>query len=304
VTAPKNVAVSVRQRLLNHARETKSNFDEILRRFAIERLLFRLGCSKYRERFVLKGATLFTLWGGGPHRPTQDLDLLGYGANDFDELERVFREVVVVPEEDGLVFLPDTVRAERIREDQEYEGVRITLIAMLAGARIPMQVDVGFGDAVHPDPLEEVLPTLLPMEAPRLRVYPRETVIAEKLQAIVLLGEANSRLKDYYDLWFLATHYSFSGEVLATATRNTFERRRTALPTGMPVGLTPSFCELPAKKSQWQAFQRRAGLADRDLGLTALVETLAEFVMPLLVALRDEPPFTLVWNPAVGWTEK
>lgn len=304
MTAPKNVAVSVRQRLLNHARETKSNFDEILRRFAIERLLFRLGRSKYRERFVLKGATLFTLWGGGPHRPTQDLDLLGYGANDFDELERVFREVVLLPEDDGLVFLADTVKADRIREDQEYEGVRITLIAILAGARIPMQVDVGFGDAVYPSPLVEVLPTLLPMDAPRLRAYPRETVIAEKLQAIVLLGEANTRLKDYYDLWFLATHYSFSGEVLATAICSTFERRRTALPTGTPSGLTPSFCELPGKKTQWQAFLRRAGLADLDLELAALIETLAGFSMPVLVALQDEQPFTLVWTPAVGWTGK
>jgi predicted nucleotidyltransferase component of viral defense system len=304
MTAPKNVAVSVRQRLLNHARENRSNFDEILRRFAIERLLFRLGSSQYRDRFVLKGATLFTLWGGGPHRPTQDLDLLGYGANDFDELERVFQEVALVPEEDGLVFLADTVKAERIREDQEYEGVRITLIAMLAGARIPMQVDVGFGDAVHPGPLEEVLPTLLPMEAPRLRAYPRETVIAEKLQAIVLLGEANTRLKDYYDLWFLTTHYSFNGEVLATAIRSTFERRRTALPTGVPLGLTSSFSELPAKQTQWQAFLRRAGLTDLNLGLTPLVETLAEFVSPLLVALRDEQPVKLVWTPDVGWMGK
>jgi predicted nucleotidyltransferase component of viral defense system len=196
----RNVAASVRQRLLALSRERIEPFDLTLVRYGSERLLYRLSQSHYVDRFLLKGAMLFRVWTEETHRPTRDIDLLGFGANDTDELAQIFREVSQTDvEPDGLVFRPETVKAESIREEAAYAGIRITMEAKLENARIPIQVDIGFGDAVTPGPEEVQYPVLLDLPAPRLRSYPVYTVIAEKLEAMVLLGEANSRMKDFYD---------------------------------------------------------------------------------------------------------
>jgi predicted nucleotidyltransferase component of viral defense system len=199
---PSNVAASARQRLLNLARERNEEFQFVLGRYAVERLLYRLSRSVHEKGFVLKGATLFALWTGEPHRSTLDVDLLSESSDDVDRLLAVFREVVTTPvEDDGLVIEATSLQGERIREEQHYHGVRLTAIASLAGARIPMQIDIGFGDAVVPTPEQAEYPTLLDSPHPTLRVYPKETAVAEKFEAMVLLGMANSRMKDFYDLY-------------------------------------------------------------------------------------------------------
>ena len=227
---PSNRAASVRQKLLNLARERGEEFQFVLTRYAIERVLYRLSRSAHADRFVLKGAMLFELWTGQTHRSTLDVDLLSEVSNDVDRLLAVFREVVAAEvEDDGLVIDPASVRGEQIREDQHYQGVRLTATATLAGARIPLQIDIGFGDAVVPGPQQAEYPTLLDSSPPRLWVYPKETVVAEKFEAMVSLGIANSRMKDFYDLYVLSERFDFDGDLLARAIAATFARRRTAL---------------------------------------------------------------------------
>jgi predicted nucleotidyltransferase component of viral defense system len=203
--APKNLAASVRARLLNHAREREFSFELVLTRYALERLLYRLSRSKFAHRFVLKGAMLMMTWFEEPHRGTGDLDLLGFGDPNPDALITVFREIMATEEEDGLVFDVEGLRADAIREDVEYGGVRLRTIATLEKARIAVTIDIGFGDAIEPGAVLIDYPALLDMPAPRLRAYARETVIAEKFQAMVALGRANSRMKDFYDIWVLSS---------------------------------------------------------------------------------------------------
>lgn len=299
---PRDVAASVRQRQLNLARERGEDFGFVLTRYALERIMYRLSRSGHREQFILKGAMLFALWGDEPHRPTRDLDLLGTGSIDTGRLEQVFREVIGVKvEDDGLKFLPETVRAESIREDEEYEGVRVHLEARLAAARIKVQIDVGFGDVVTPAPMETEYPVLFDFPAPRLRTYPRETVVAEKFEAMVKLGIANSRMKDFYDLWVIARSFEFDGTLLSQAIRATFERRGTALPTEVPLALSEEFSDDPGKKTQWVAFLRRLGQAAGSVSLAEVTETLKEFLWPpALAAARDEVSKNL-WAPAGPW---
>jgi hypothetical protein len=217
----RNVPASVRQRLLNLARKRKEEFNQLLGSFALERLLYRLSVSEYAEQFVLKGALLFLLWADTPQRPTRDADFLGMGAAEPERFVEIFRALARMdsPElnADGLVFLEDRIEAGPIRATTEYPGITVTLVAKLAGARIPLQCDIGFGDAVTPAPERRTLPVLLPLPAPTLRVYPPETVVAEKLEAIVKLGGVNSRVKDYFDLWVLFSHSKLDRERLPAA---------------------------------------------------------------------------------------
>jgi len=227
----KNVAASVRQRLLNRSRQTGEDFQLLFTRYAIERLLFRLAASEHRDAFVLKGAMLFALWTGEMHRPTRDLDLLGFGDSGEGRLRAVFETLCgVAVMDDGLTFAADSVAVEPIREDQEYGGQRVTVAVTLGQPRIVLQVDVGFGDAVTPAAEEVEYPTLLGMEPPRLRAYPKETVVAEKLEAMVKLGLANTRMKDFYDVLVMARTFPFDGDTLRRAITATFARRGTAVP--------------------------------------------------------------------------
>ena len=195
--------------------------------------MYRLGRSKYRDKFALKGATLFTLWTGQTHRPTKDLDLFGRGlSSTIKEVEAIIREIIreicSTREDDGIVFDAESVEGVRIKEDDEYDGVRLKFQADLAGARIPMQVDIGFGDAVYPEPELASFPVLLPIEAPLIRVYPREATIAEKFHAMVVLDIRNSPMKDFYDIWFMAKTWEFEVEPLQKAIEFSFKRRGTS----------------------------------------------------------------------------
>lgn len=225
---PRNVGASVRQRLLNLAHARGKPMELLLTRYALERLLHRLSLSPHRERFVLKGAMLLATWFDEPHRATRDVDLLGFGDAAEDALLATFREIMAVDIDDGVTFDLDGLRIEAIREEVEYGGSRLRTTAALAGARIPITVDIGFGDAVEPGVEDIDLPVLLDMPSPHLRAYPLETVVAEKFHAMVILGMANSRMKDYYDVWMLTSTFELEPERMRRAIAATFARRNTA----------------------------------------------------------------------------
>ena len=299
---PVNLPASVVARLRNIARDKRTNPQLILRRYAIERLLYRLSVSEHRQRFVLKGAMLFTAWLDDPFRPTQDLDLLGFGDAAAGAVAETFRSICAqAVADDGLVFDTQTLEAAPIREGQDYGGVRVRTTAFLGRTRIPVQVDIGFGDAITPDATELLFPALLDAPAPSLRAYPKETVVAEKFHAIVMLGQANSRMKDYYDLLALARLFAFDGAVLAEAIRRTFERRETAMPAGMPVGLGEAFASDRQKMAQWTAFTGREPLLLPAGDLAATVAELRDFLMPLAEAVSAVEAFSMSWKPGGPW---
>lgn len=293
---------SVKQRLLNLSRERIETFNIILIRYGIERFLYRLTQSPYVDEFILKGAMLFAIWAEKPHRPTQDVDLLGSGDPSSERLTTVFRDICnTTVEPDGLVFDPATVDVQPIRKDSVYDGMRVRIAATLGTARIALQVDVGFGDAVTPIAREQQLDSMLALPSPVLRTYPPETVVAEKLDAIVTLAMANSRMKDYFDLWTLSETMSFDLKLLCKAVAATFARRQTSLIERPPVGLTSVFAEDPAKAMQWSAFNRKMGTGVVDLDLADVVTRLAEFLMPVLDEPQSETTASTSWSPGGPW---
>lgn len=279
-----NVAASVRARLLNVAKAQGVDFNQVLVRFALERILYRMTQSPHADRFVLKGALLFTLWYDMPHRATRDADLLGFGASDLDSVAQAFRDIAAVSVDDGIVFDPASVTVEEIRKEAGYGGVRVMIAGDLARARCKTQIDVGFGDAVTPAPVDSVYPVLLDdLPAPRLRVYPKYTVIAEKLHAIALLGMTNSRLKDYFDLSVLMDRETLDTDLLAQAIKATFERRGMPALESLPIGLTDEFANDASRQALWLAFLRKNDLALEPL--PAIVGKLRVSLMPVLQSL-------------------
>lgn len=257
---PKNLPSSVKARLQNEAARRGENFNLLLLRYGIERLLFRLSQSAHANRFLVKGAMLFVLWDEKTHRPTRDLDLLAFGSSEKEDLRLVFQDVAATPvTDDGLVFDPESVRAEDIREDVTYGGVRVRIMAKLGTAELPIQIDIGLGDAVTPAPEQVLFPVLLDFPAPLVRTYPVYTVVAEKFEAMVKLGIANTRMKDFHDVWFLMRRFELDETILREAVRATFSRRKTELPP-WPEPLTDAFAEDSNKQVQWGAFVRRNGL--------------------------------------------
>ncbi len=300
---PSDLAASVRSRLYNLARERGEDSQLVATRFALERFLYRLSMSTHAERFILKGAMLFALWVDLPHRPTRDLDFLGLGEASGQGLAETVGEICATPvEPDGLLFEVESIRVEEIREAQEYPGWRVKLMAMLGVMRLPLQLDVGFGDAVTPEPVETEYPTLLSLPGPRILAYPPETVVAEKLQAMVALGLLNSRMKDFYDLWIMAGAFSFQGTVLVQAIRATFLRRGTPLPESIPSALNDEFGQDRDKAGQWRAFITRNGLPDDEGGLASVIGDLREFLLPPLRAAAKDKNLAQQWRPGKGWT--
>jgi len=244
--------------------------------------LYRLSQSQHADKFLLKGAMLFAIWDIKTHRPTQDLDLLGFGPTEKEELARVFREVLQTPvPADGLVFDPDSVRAEEIREDNAYGGIRVRLIGRLGKAKVPIQIDVGAGDMVTPAPESSVFPALLDFPAPHIRSYSVYTVVAEKFEAMVKLGITNSRMKDFYDLWFLSQRFKFDGTTLRATIEATFSRRQTNLPLA-PEPFTDTIANDAIKQAQWSAFLRRNGLTGASAQFVDVVAILRTFIEPVL----------------------
>jgi predicted nucleotidyltransferase component of viral defense system len=303
--APQNVAASVHARLLNRSRETGEDFRFILHRYAAERFLYRLGRSPYRDQYVLKGAMLYALWGGAVYRPTHDLDFTGYGSDDVRDVLLAFREVCLIPvEDDGVVFDVEALSAETIRHDSEYAGLRVNFAAKLGAARIPMQIDIGFGDAIEPQARDVEYPTLLQAPAPNIRAYPHEAVVAEKLHALVVLGERTSRMKDIYDLHTLAAQFAFDGATLSGAIGATFRRRVTPITTAMPVALTPRFFTDDRRAGQWRAYLDRNRLPGAPADLALAGERLLSFLGPVWTALGAAQTFAPSWREGGPWRDE
>lgn len=277
VRETRNVGASVRAQLLKRSRDENSNFQVLLTRYALERLLYRLSVSEHHDRFILKGAMLFATWVEDPFRPTRDLDLLGFGASTARALEETFRSVCATKvDDDGVQFDLRGLKAAPIREEMKYGGVRVNTTATIDRARVPIQIDIGFGDAITPGPMDIDYPILLDNPVPRLRAYPPEMVVAEKFEALVSLGITNSRLKDFYDLWSIAQTFKFRRSLLRDAVAHTFERRGTVVPREAPIGLTDDYAAAWAR--QWQAFLR-------------------EFLMPIAGAPASE----MEWQVGGPW---
>jgi hypothetical protein len=298
-----NMAASVHARLLNRAKAEGRTFNELLQYYGMERFLYRLSRSEHSAHFVLKGALMLQFWGAPLTRATKDIDLLGREAQSVDQLVACVKDCFAVDvEDDGLRFDADSVSGDEIRIDAKYSGVRLTFVAFLQRARIHLQVDVGYGDVVTPEAQDVEYPSLLDFEPPRLLGYTPETAIAEKLHAMVILDMANTRMKDFFDIWVLARGRPFSGVVLADAIAATFRRRATDLPTSAPIALTPTFHSAPVKETQWRAFLRK-GRVDRSPSppLSDVVQCIHEFVMPVIDALAAGASFTRHWSPGGPW---
>ncbi len=297
-----NMAASVRERLANAARKANRPFQEILQYYAMERFLYRLGKSVHARKFVLKGALMFMVWQRETSRPTLDIDLLGKLDNTPDTLIKVVKNILETKvEDDGLVFEPHTVKANRISEDADYTGVRVQFLGHLASARINMQIDIGFGDLIVPASKKLEYPTLLSFPAPTLWCYSRESTIAEKFEAMVKLDVLNSRMKDFFDLWITSNLFGFSGLLLQQAIKTTFQKRGTNLPRQIPVALTADFSENRVKKAQWTAFLRKIRTPSEKIDLAAVVQKLEAFLMPPVRALVADEKFLLSWKPGGPW---
>ncbi|APO56890.1 nucleotidyl transferase AbiEii/AbiGii toxin family protein [Bradyrhizobium diazoefficiens] len=298
----KDPGASIRQRLLNHAKEHGDEYQRILTRYAIERLLFRLSQTEARERYVLKGAMLFVTWPEQVFRPTGDLDLLGQGDPDPAAIIDLFTLICQVEAPaDGIIFDPSTLQVEAVREEEKYQGVRLSLRGRLGTAVIPVQVDIGFGDSVHPAPSRNNFPSLLPdLPAADVLMYPPETVIAEKFEAMIRFGEANGRIKDFHDIWVTARTFAFNLSTLVEAVSGTLQRRETAFPTEMPVALTSQFAEMADKQALWTGFLRRNPPTLPPPPLGDLLAELRRFFEPVLAALPLPESATGRWNPDRG----
>lgn len=295
MSTPKNLAASVKARLLALARSRAETFNDLLTRYAIERLLYRLSRSRHADRFLLKGAMLFVLWDDRMPRPTRDVDFLAFGPTEVTDIVAKFREIARTKvESDGLEFDSESVTAEELREEEAYRGLRVKLVARLGKANILLQIDLGTGDAVTPAPAEADFPTLLDFPAPHIRVYPVYTVIAEKFEAMVSLGVRNTRMKDFFDLRFLAGRFAFDGATLHDAIRATFERRKTLL-VATPYPLSDAFAAEPEKQTQWAAFLQRNALEKAQPSFAEVIRELRGFIGPALEGNPGE------WRPVRGW---
>ena len=299
-----NIAASIKSKLLTISKTRREDYNYLLTRYVGERLLYRLSQSPYQAQYVLKGATLFKVWHGEPHRATKDLDFLCSGNNEIEYLVNVYREICEIEcVEDGIIFLPDSVTGELIKEDQEYEGVRIKLKGQLSKIEIPIQVDIGFGDAVTPNAEEVEIEPILNLPKPRLQIYPRETVIAEKFQAMVSLGISNSRIKDFYDIWFLCRNFEFSGSLLCEAINNTFYRRKTEIPNKEPLAFTEEFFNDTNKQKQWQAFKNKLKIEHIPNSLSELINEIKDFLIPPCVAAANNENFDKIWRISGNWQD-
>jgi Nucleotidyl transferase AbiEii toxin, Type IV TA system len=296
-----NIAASVHQRILNQAKSSGRPFNELLVYYAMERFLYRLSISKHSKTFILKGALTLLVWQTPTTRPTRDIDLLGHTSNDLESIRNLVAEICQQQvDDDGLSFDPASVTTSRIAEDADYEGVRAEFKGQLGNARIAMQIDIGFSDVITPAPIAITYPVMLDHPAPQLMAYNRETALAEKIEAMVSLGELNSRMKDFFDVWLLVRNFDFDGSLMFQAIAGTFARRQTQ-PEVSPACFTKAFAESPAKASQWRAFIRTSRLNDVPTDFPDVAAVNAQFAMPLLEAIAAKRAFTESWIHPGPW---
>ena len=298
----KNIAASVRGRLQNKARETGRAFSEVLQYYGMERFLFRLSRSKYSGAFILKGALMFTAWQMPERRTTLDIDLLARHANEIEKIEEAVKDIcsVKVPA-DGLVFKPDSVKGRVIKEDAEYEGVRIKLMGYLERARIPMQIDFGFGDVIYPSAQKIKYPVLLDFPAPKLKGYTLGSIVAEKFEAMVKLGDLNSRMKDFFDIWNMARQFDFEGGVLAKAIRKTFEHRKTMLPAAAPFFSSAIYDKNSVNNTRWKAFLATMRIKNAPAELGSIAQAIENFLLEPVRAIHADRDLAAHWHAPGPW---
>ena len=297
----KNMAASIHQRLLNAAKLSGRPFNELLQYYAIERFLFRLSKSDYANRFFLKGALTLLVLRTPVTRPTRDIDLLGRIDNDLGAVRATIATICEQKvEPDGLTFDSASVTTERIAEDADYHGVRAKFRGSLGNARIAMQIDIGFSDVMTPGPVQISYPTILDQPRPQLNAYNRETVVAEKFEAMVKLGMLNSRMKDFFDIWALSQNFDFHGRELAEAIQKTFAQRESRV-TADAVCFTADFAADPSKSAQWSAFLRNGRLIDTPTNFADIVESVRRFLRPVTEKLATSEAFVGNWSPGGPW---
>ncbi|WP_148864693.1 nucleotidyl transferase AbiEii/AbiGii toxin family protein [Marinobacter fonticola] len=296
----RNITASVRQKLLNKSREEKRPFQELLQYYAMERFLYRLSQSPHNTCFTLKGALMLWAMQGPTSRPTRDIDMLGQTSNEPGAILGQVRDVVATEVvDDGLRFDSSTLKAEAITEDADYQGVRVTFTGLLENAKIPMQLDIGFGDPIFPFPSWHEFPALLDFPTARIQCYTPESSIAEKFQAMVKLGELNSRMKDFYDIWLLSRQHDFALANLSGAVVRTFERRNTKVPESSP--FSDAFVD--SKQSQWQAFRKRLGQPHVPEAFAQVVAAVTEFLAPVMANHAAGAP-EQIWHPPGPWSRQ
>ena len=294
-----NVAASIRQRLKNQSNKDKRPFNELLQYYAMERFLYRLSQSAHAELFILKGALMLRAWRSPEVRPTMYIDMLGRTSNDEGSIITQIKDIISTQaEDDGLIFDSDSIRAERITEDADYEGIRVRFVGRLDGAQIHMQIDIGFGDIVHPEAVMTELPTILDSPIPKLLCYSRESAIAEKFQAMLKLGELNSRMKDFYDIWLLSRQFDFNGANLTEAIRLTLSHRGSTIPTDI-TAFSKEFVE--AKQVQWTAFSKRLGQEHVPTNFSDIVSAVEAFIQPVVSAIASESKAPSSWKSPNTW---
>jgi predicted nucleotidyltransferase component of viral defense system len=299
---PKNIAASVRQRLLNRARSDKRPFNELLQYYAMERFLYRLTCSAHAHRFILKGALMLRAWRLPEFRPTMDIDMLGRTSNEEALITDQFRQIMLQPvEADGIVFDARSIRLEKITEDADYTGIRLRFRAALDTARIGMQVDIGFGDIIYPNPIEKTLPRMLDFSPPTMLCYSLESAVAEKFEAMVKLGMVNSRIKDFYDIWLLSRQYDFHGPELGKALRITLEHRGTPLPAEI-TAFGQAFSV--SRQGQWSAFRKRLQQDHLPTSFQKIVLAVKEFLDPVLRLDASDAVPPMIWTAPGPWTDR
>ena len=297
----KNIAASVRQRLLNKARETGRPFNELLQYFAMERFLYRLSKSHYADNFVLKGALMLTVWKAPLSRPTIDIDLLGRIDNSIETIVEVTKEICRQEvEPDGIAFDVASIEAERIAEDADYKGIRVRFRGSLGTAQIVMQLDIGFGDILVPSPEPTNYPTILDLPAPQLLGYTKESTIAEKFEAMVKLGILNSRMKDFFDIWLMLRQFDFDGATLSAAIIKTFSTRGTSIQPE-PITLTRTFAKDTDKAVQWRGFIRKNRLTDVPQNFPEVITAIASFLGPIAKTLAGGHSFRGTWKAPGPW---
>jgi predicted nucleotidyltransferase component of viral defense system len=300
---PTNIAASIKQRLLNLSRSRNEDFAYLMERYMLERFLYRLGCCEHSKHFFLKGAMLFSIWSPIPHRATRDIDLMGTGQPDLEQLKHQIGEICGTKvEDDGLKFDHKNIEVSAIREQHLYDGLRVSLYCYLGKAKTRLQIDVGYGDKVYPRPKTSVYPAIFDdQNPPRIKAYQMETSIAEKLHAIVNLGMRNSRMKDYFDVAYLAKHFEFDLLRLSKTVQKTFARRGTKIPSALPLGLTEIFFNDRQKTLQWKAFLKKGGLPSED-SLKDIVVLISKFLLPTMLNAATKEPIEMTWRSDTGWS--
>lgn len=298
-----NLPASVHQRLLNKATESSRPFNELLQYFAMERFIYRLSKTDHANKFILKGALMFSVWGAPVSRPTKDIDLLGKTSNDIRVIEKIMRDACKIKvEPDAMKFDQRSVVGEPIAEDADYEGVRVTLQGGLGNARVSLQIDIGFGDIVSPHVTKISYPTILDFPAPKFTGYTRESAIAEKFQAMVKLGTLNSRMKDFYDIWLMARMFDFKGQDLVSAIQKTFKKRKTDI-VAHPQVFDATFCRDKSKQAQWKVFLVKSKLTNAPEDFCSVVANIEKFLRPVLETITIGKALKKKWNASDNWVE-